>query len=171
MSKKRLILSVGLFLIVFFVILLPTLLIIMDTKETKESNNGNEECNPIVKHREEYHITLTFWEDYFLLNYTMSSNMTYWNLITEFNQFEYPFVYAVSSDMFEKFSRAVEDPYFDHYEDPILEYVYQFETYNQYNIFGNFTLPYLDQWFIFICNNHCGPNRFTYHDRITQSCL
>lgn len=98
MRKKRLILYVGLFLIGFLVILLPTFLIIMDSEETKEYNN----------------------------------------------------------DTYVPFG--------------IIEQVYQFEPYNQYNIYGDFTPPYLDQWSIFICHHNPGFNDFIYHDKIIQLC-
>ena len=123
--------------------------------------------DPYMKNWESYRITLTFSEDYYVLNYTMEANWVYLNHFTETDRFEHPFLYVVSSEMFEDFSRAVEDPYFDHENDPILEEVYNIITYPRYyGFYYNFTAPYLDNWFIFLCNNHCGPNRFTYHDAI-----
>lgn len=160
--------------LLLLMILIPTILVAIyniDTNNESDDDNDDEECNPTVKGWDDYRITLTFSEDYRVLNYTMSSNMTYYNHFTDTDQFEYPFLYVVPSDMFENFSRAVEDPNFDHYEDPILEKVYNIITYPRwYGNDYNFYPPYLDNWSIFLCNNHAGPNRFTYSDMIRQSC-
>lgn len=125
------------------------------------------EPEPYVKEWSELeYMTIYFNNGHIILNYTIPSSMTYSNLILA-NQFNYPIVYMVSSDMFENFSEAIKDIYFDHYESPILDKVYQFEFYNQYNIYGSFSPPYLGVWFVFICNNHAGTNYFQYSDTIS----
>lgn len=162
--------KIGFFtILILFVIIVSLASVVYISRDTTppESPEPPPYKGPYIKHWETlFTMTLTFSEDYYVLNYTLEADWNYFNLLSDTNQFEYPFVYAVSSDMFENFSRAVEYEYFDHYEDPILEKVYQFEIYSRYNIYGNFSVPYLDNWSIFICNNHCGPNTFTYHDAI-----
>lgn len=172
--RKTTIKSIGMITVIIFIgmIILGGSLIVWVNliNNPIEPIEPDDPIDPYIKSWEEHELHLYF-NDYYLLNYTIPQNYKYYNLCFDFEygclrSDWYPPLYAVSSEMFEEFSIALEDEYFDHYEDPILEKVFVFERQRYCCDDYSFTSPYNDTWYIFVCNSPCGTNYFIYADMI-----
>lgn len=101
--------------------------------------------------------------DYFFVNYTIPPNYTYRCLIVNVDACA-PNVYAIPPSMFEAFCEAVEEGYV--HNNPIVDSVYQFEPFDNYNIYGNYISPNIDNWYIFYCAGQGGRTSFNFADAI-----
>lgn len=171
--RKKALLLLGLSILIVFGIGITTSVLILNVPDKPdEPDEPDEPIDPYVKGWGiMQYIVFISSNDYFFVNYTIPPNYTYRYLVVDVECCA-PYIYAVSSEMFEVFCEAAEEGYI--YNNPIVESVYQFERYDEYwrfNIYGNFVPPYLANWYIFYCACQGGRTAFNFADAIFDRIL